>query len=128
SEGAVAAYRNALSLDSQYAVVRYQLALVLIERREFRAAEQELLLALDAVPTYGEATLTLASLRRTQSRANEALPLLIEPLQRDPYHFDALIAIREPPLAVATTQDAATAFARGLRCDPSHVSALHHDG
>ena len=42
---------------------------VLIERREFRAAEQELLEALDAVPTYGEATLTLASLRRTQSRA-----------------------------------------------------------
>jgi len=128
TEGAVAAYRNALSLDSQYAVVRYQLARVLIERREFRAAEQELLDALDAVPTYGEATLTLASLRRTQSRADEALPILIELLQRDPYHFDALIALGETLLDVGKKRDAVTAFVRVLRFDPNHVGALYHEG
>jgi len=119
---------NALSLDSQYAVVRYQLARVLIERREFRAAEQELLDALDAVPTYGEATLTLASLRRTQSRADEALPILIELLQRDPYHFDALIALGETLLDVGKKRDAVTAFVRVLRFDPNHVGALYHEG
>src|SRR5215208_2450232 len=84
TEGAIAAYRNALSLDSQFAIVRYQLARVYMERKEWREAEQQLLAALDAVPTYGEATLTLAALRRDLARPDEALPLLIDLLQGDP--------------------------------------------
>src|SRR5204862_2576711 len=80
------------------------------------------------VPTYGEATLTLASLRRTQSRADEALPILIELLQRDPYHFDALIALGETLLHVGKKRDAVTAFVRVLRFDPNHVGALYHEG
>jgi tetratricopeptide (TPR) repeat protein len=128
NDGAIAAYRNALSLDSQYAVVRYHLAHVLIDRQEFRLAEQELLEALDSVPTYGEATLRLAALRRQQSRPDEALPLLIDLLQRDPYHFDALIALGETLLDLGRKRDAVTAFARVLRFDPKHVGALYHEG
>jgi superkiller protein 3 len=128
TEGAIKAYRNALSLDARYAVVRYELARVLIERREWREAEQELLDALDAVPTYAEATLTLASLRRQRTRPDEALPLLIELLQRDPYHFDALIALGEALLELGRKQDAVTAFVRVLRFDPNHVGALYHEG
>jgi len=128
TEGAIAAYRNALSLDAQYAVVRFQLAAVLMERKAFRDAEQELVAALDAVPTYGEATLTLARLRRELGRANDALPLLVELLQRDPYHFDALIALGETLLDIGRKQDAVTAFARVLRFDPNHVGALYHEG
>jgi cellulose synthase operon protein C len=128
TEGAIAAYRNALSLDAQYAVVRYQLARVLMDRQEWRDAERELLGALDAVPTYGEATLTLAALRRQHARSDEALPLLIDLLQRDPYHFDALIALGETLLELRRKQDAVTAFARVLRFDPKHVGALYHEG
>jgi tetratricopeptide (TPR) repeat protein len=127
-DGAIAAYRNALSLDARFAVVRYQLAQVLIERQLWREAEQELLDALDAVPTYGEATLTLAALRRQHARADEALPLLIDLLQRDPYHFDALIALGETLLDMGRKQDAVMAFARVLRFDPRHVGALYHQG
>lgn len=128
SEGAIAAYRNALSLDSHFAVVRYQLARVLMDRQEWRAAEQELLDALDAVPTYGEATLTLAGLRRQQGRPEEALPLMIDLLQRDPYHFDALISLGETLLDLGRREDAFTAFGRVLRFDPRHVGALFHEG
>jgi cellulose synthase operon protein C len=128
TEGAIAAYRNALSLDSHFAIVRYQLARVYIERKELREAEQQLLAALDAVPTYGEATLTLAGLRRDMGRADEALPLLIDLLQGDPYHFDALISLGETLLALDRRQDALFAFARVLRFDPYHVGALFHEG
>ena len=128
TEGAIAAYRNALSLDSQFAIVRYQLAKVYVERKELREAEQQLIAALDAVPTYGEATLTLATLRRDMGRPDEALPLLIDLLQGDPYHFDALISLGETLLALERKQDALFAFARVLRFDPYHVGALFHEG
>jgi len=128
NEGAIAAYRNALSLDAQYAVVRFQLAQVLIERQVWRDAEQELISALDAVPTYAEATLMLARLRLQLERAGEALPLLIDLLQRDPYHFDAIITLGETLLALGRKKDAVMAFARVLRFDPKHVGALYHEG
>jgi tetratricopeptide (TPR) repeat protein len=128
SEGSIAAYRNALSLDGQYAVVRFELARVLVERKAFREAEQELLDAIEAVPTYAEATLMLAKLRREQGRPGDAIPLLIDLLERDPYHFDALIALGEALLDAGRKQDAVMAFARVLRFDPSHVGALYYEG
>jgi cellulose synthase operon protein C len=128
NEGAITAYRHALELDSDFAVVRFQLAKLLQAKRLNREAEQELVAALDAVPTYAEATLELAALRRRMSRPNEALPLLIELLQRDPYHFDALIGLGETLLALGRKRDAVMAFARVLRFDPTHVGALFHEG
>ncbi|MDB4907507.1 MAG: hypothetical protein JWO05_2291 [Gemmatimonadetes bacterium] len=127
-EGAMGAYRHALQLDGGFAVVRYRLATLHLDKQQPREAEVELLAALDAVPTYAEATLALARLRREHGRAEEALPLLIELLQRDPYHFDALIALGETLLALGRRQDAITAFTRVLRFDPEHVGALFHEG
>lgn len=128
SEGAIVAYRNALTLDPQYAIVRFELARVFVERRMFREAEQELVAALEAVPTYAEATLRLATLRRELGRPAEGLPLLIELLERDAYHLDALIALGETLLDLGRRQDAVTAFARVLRFDPAHVGALYYEG
>jgi cytochrome c-type biogenesis protein CcmH/NrfG len=54
--------------------------------------------------------------------------LLIELLLRDPYHFDALIALGETLLDLDMKEDAVTAFARVLRFDPKHVGALYHEG
>jgi tetratricopeptide (TPR) repeat protein len=128
NEGAISAYRHALQLDSDFAIVRFQLAKLLQLKGQAREAELELIAALDAVPTYAEATLELATLRRKAGRAAEALPLLIELLQRDPYHFDALIALGETLLALHRKRDAITAFARVLRFDPEHIGALFHEG
>ena len=127
-EAAISAYRHALSLDPRYAVVRFQLARVLMERRQWKEAEIELLAALDAVPTYAEATLLLVQLLRNQGRPEDALPLLIELLQRDPYHFDGLISLGETLLISGHKQDAARAFERVLRFDPRHAGALYHEG
>src|SRR5204863_459786 len=75
-DGAIAAYRHALELDQDFAVVRYNLARLLRAKGHLREAEQELEGALDAVPTYAEATLELSSLRRSSGRTDEALDLL----------------------------------------------------
>ncbi len=128
NERAVAAYRHALELDHDFAVVRFQLALLLQAKGQQREAEQELVAALDAVPTYAEAALELATLRRTLNRPAEAMPLLIDMLQHDPYHCDALLALGETLLALGRKSDALHAFARVLRFDPSHVGALFHGG
>ena len=128
NEGAIAAYRHALELDHDFAVVRFQLATMLQAKGQDREAEQELVSALEAVPTYAEATLALALLRRRLGRPNDALDLLIELLHRDPYHFDALIALGETLLGLERKREAVQAFARVLRFDPNHIGALFHEG
>jgi tetratricopeptide (TPR) repeat protein len=125
---AIAAYRHALELDSDFAIVRRQLAQILLERGQRREAEQELIAALDAVPTYTEATLALAAIQRESDRPAEALALLIDLLERDPYNLDALLSLGESLLALGRKQDAVQAFRRILRFDPDHVGALYHEG
>ncbi|HEX8946016.1 MAG TPA: tetratricopeptide repeat protein [Gemmatimonadaceae bacterium] len=127
-DGAIAAYRHALQLDQDFAVVRFQLARLLQSKGQNREAEQELVAALDAVPTYAEATLELAMLRRRLGRPADALTLLVELLHRDPYHFDALLSLGETLLALGRKRDAVHAFTRVLRFDPSHVGALFYEG
>jgi tetratricopeptide (TPR) repeat protein len=128
NEGAISAYRHALELDHDFAIVRFQLARLLQLKGQNREAESELVAALDAVPTYAEAALELATLRRRLGRPADALTLLIDLLQRDPYHFDALIALGETLLALGRKRDAVHAFSRVLRFDPSHVGALFYEG
>jgi tetratricopeptide (TPR) repeat protein len=128
NDGAIAAYRHALELDADFAVVRFQLARLLRGKGHLREAEHELHAALDAVPTYAEATLELAALRRASGHQAESLDLLIALLGRDPYHFDALLALGETLLAMGQRADAATAFGRILRFDASHVGALYYEG
>ena len=127
-ESAVESYRHALTLDPDFAVVRYQLAMIL-EMKGFNAdAERELVGALDSVPTYTEAALSLASLRRRLRRHDESLALLVDLLQRDPYNLDALTSLGETLFDGGRRGDAAVAFARVLRFDPEHVGSLYFEG
>ena len=64
----------------------------------------------------------------TSGRTDQALDLLIALLERDPYHFDALLALAETLLAIGRKRDALTAVRRILRFDPDHVGALYYDG
>ena len=127
-EGAIAAYRHALSLDKDFAAVRFELARLLVRKSAWEEAERELLTALDTVPTYAEATLELASLKRVTGRPRDAVNLLVDLLQRDPYNFEALIALGETLLTMGRGGDARTAFTRVLRFDPTHVGAIFYDG
>jgi superkiller protein 3 len=128
NDGAITAYRHALALDNDFAIVRYELARLLRAKGQIREAEQELIAALDAVPTFAEATLELAQVQRKDSRPNDALVLLIDLLQRDPYNLEALIALGETLVEAGRRADAATAFMRVLRFDPNHAGALYHEG
>ena len=127
-DGAIAAYRHALTLDADFAAVRFDLARLLMQRERWGEAEEELLAALDAVPTYAEATLELATLRRMSGRQEDAVDSLVDLLQRDPYSFDALIALGESLIELGRKQDAATAFRRVLTFDPSHAGGIFYDG
>ncbi|MFI5310476.1 MAG: tetratricopeptide repeat protein [Gemmatimonadales bacterium] len=127
-DGAIAAYRHALELDADFAAVRFDLARLLMQRELWAEAELELLAALDSVPTYTEATLELATLSRLTGRQQEAVSLLVDLLQRDPYSFDGLIALGETLLELGRKADADTAFRRVLAFDPAHVGAMFYEG
>lgn len=127
-EGAIASYRHALELDGDFAAVRFDLARLLVQRQAFDEAESHLLAALDSVPTYTEAILELSALRRLAGRQKDAVALLVDLLQRDPYSFDGLIALGETLLDLGRRADAATAFHRVLVFDPDHVGAIYYDG
>ncbi len=127
-EGAITAYRHALALDADFAAVRFDLSRLLMQRQLWEEAERELLGALDAVPTYAEATLELATLRRLTARPAEALTLLVDLLQRDPYSFDALIALGETLMELGRRTDAGMAFRRVLTFDPDHVGGIFYEG
>jgi cellulose synthase operon protein C len=127
-DGAIAAYRNALDLDGDFAVVHYELACLLAERGEPAKAEESLLAALEAVPTYVEAMLALAMVRRRFGRAVAALSPLVELLRRDPYNIDALLSLSETLLELDRHDDAAVSIDRVLRFDPRQVMALYLKG
>ncbi len=127
-ESASESYRHALTLDPDFAVVRYQLAMILEMKGFNTEAERELAGALDSVPTYTEAALALAGLRRRLNRHADSLGLLVELLQRDPYNLDALVSLGETLFGCGQRADAAVAFGRVLRFDPEHVGALYFEG
>jgi len=127
-EGAIAALRHSLQLDHDVAAVRHRLAQLLVAKGHAREAEQELLAALDAVPTYAEAMLELAALRRRAGRQQEAMELLVDLLQQDPYHFESLLLLGETLLDLGRDDDALVAFTRVLRFEEGNVRALFHRG
>src|SRR6185312_3319814 len=122
-DGAIRAYREALAIDADFAAVRFDLARLLMQREHWREAEQELVAALDAVPTYAVATL-----RRLTGQPRDAVGLLVDLLHRDSYNFDAHIALGETLIELNRAPDAATAFRRVLAFDPDHAGATFYDG
>jgi tetratricopeptide (TPR) repeat protein len=118
----------ATELDADFAAVRFDLARLLMQRELWHEAERELVGALDAVPTYAEATLELATLRRLTGRQQEAVSLLVDLLQRDSYNFDGHIALGETLIELSRPVDAAMAFRRVLAFDPDHAGATFYHG
>jgi tetratricopeptide (TPR) repeat protein len=125
---AIDAYRHAIALDGDFAAARLALANAYIGHGAIDEAERELMAALVALPTYVDAALQLATLRRTHSRPAETVDLLVGVLQRDPWNLDALASLGESLFLCQRRDDARQAFARVLRFDPEHVGALYFDG
>jgi tetratricopeptide (TPR) repeat protein len=126
--GARASYYEALALDGDLAVVRFELAKLLVGDGADPDAEAELLAALDAVPTYVDASLELAQLWRRTGRREAAMRVAIELLERDMTLTPALLALGEILFELGRRKDAALAFARLRRMEPSHPAALYYEG
>jgi tetratricopeptide (TPR) repeat protein len=127
-EEALAAYRGALAVDGDLALVRFAVARLLATRGDGEGAERELAAALESVPTYADAAMELARVRRRFGRAREALTPLVELLRRDPYNLDGLLLLGETLVELGQPRDAAVAFDRILRFDPEHAGALYFQG
>ena len=115
-EGAIAAYRHALELDPDFAVVRYQLARLLRGEGQLREAEQELAARArrGADVRRGDARARVAA-PRAGAHATRRSTCSSTLLERDPYHFDALLALGETLLAIGRKRDAA----HGVRARPA---------
>ncbi|MCC6928536.1 MAG: tetratricopeptide repeat protein [Gemmatimonadaceae bacterium] len=122
---AIESYRHAIALDEDFAACRVQLAELLRAAGLLDDAERELEAALVSVPTYGDAVLALAALRRETARALETIDLLATFLESDPYHLDALASLGESLFLAGRRDDARFAFTRVLRFDGDHVGALY---
>ena len=98
--------------------MRYQLARLLRAQGKLREAER----SSRARSTRCRRTPKRRSSSRRcdarRARTDESLDLLIALLERDPYHFDALLALAETLLAIGRKRDAAHAIRRILRFDP----------
>jgi cellulose synthase operon protein C len=125
---AMQAYYEALSLDPDLAVVRFELARLLAAAGRDREAEAELVAALDAVPTYVDAGLELAAVWRRTGRPDAALHLLVELLERDLTLIPAMLALGELLFETGRRADAARAFGRLRRLEPGHPAALYYEG
>ncbi|HWZ57951.1 MAG TPA: tetratricopeptide repeat protein [Gemmatimonadaceae bacterium] len=125
---AMQAYYEALSLDPDLAVVRYELARLLAAAGRDREAEAELVAALDAVPTYVDAGLELAAVWRRTGRPDAALHILVELLERDLTLIPAMLALGELLFETGRRADAARAFGRLRRLEPGHPAALYYEG
>jgi len=125
---AIESYRHAIALDEDFAACRVQLAERLRVAGLLEDAERELVAALASVPTYADAVLALAALRRETGAALDTIELLADFLGRDPYHLEALASLGESLYLAGRRDDARFAFDRVLRFDAEHVAALFFDG
>jgi tetratricopeptide (TPR) repeat protein len=125
---ALTAFNAALKLDPTLVRVWCDLGALEEERHEWASARAAYERALDLLPTYGTAALSLADLIRRIESPQAAIPVLVELLEADPYELEALTALGRALLEDGRTVQALEAFARVLRFDPDHTAALYHQG
>jgi cellulose synthase operon protein C len=125
---AIESYRHAIALDEDFAACRVQLAERLRVAGLLDDAEHELEAALASVPTYADAVLALAALRRETGQAPRTIELLATFLGHEPYHLEALASLGESLYLAGRCDDARFALDRVLRFDRDHVAALFFDG
>ncbi len=118
AEGAL---RTALAGDPDLAQVRVGLAALLREDGRVQEAEEELVHALDTVPTFHDAARALAELRVDMGRPSDAMQALVRPLRANPRDADLLVALAEALLALGREEQALSAIARAAAVSPDHA-------
>lgn len=125
---AIEAYQGALQLDSSLAQVWCELGALEERRENWTGARASYEQALDLLPTFVEAGLSLADLlRRTDSPA-AALEVLVNLLINDPFDLDALQLLGRTLIDDGRPERALESFGRILKFDPDHTGALYYAG
>ena len=115
--------RRALALNPAAATARVTLGEILEQSGRAEAAAAEYRAALDTIPSFGGAALALAALEDARGDARAALRVLVELLELDPYHLDALNELGQMLARAGRYTDARTAFERVLRFDSGNADA-----
>lgn len=122
-DGAESALRRAISQD-QFAVgARASLGTVLAEEGRTEEAESQFRQALKVLPSFGHAAFGLADLEEARGNVREAMHVVIDLLNMDPYRLDALVRLGDLLLTSGQHDQARFAFERVLRFDPTHEQA-----
>jgi Tfp pilus assembly protein PilF len=121
ARSAEGALRTALAGDPDLAQVRVGLAAILREDGRVAEAEQELVRALESVPTFHDAARALAELRVDLGRPSDAMQALVRPLRSNPRDADLLVALAEALLALGREEQALSAISRGAAVAPDHA-------
>ena len=95
---------------------------------EWLEAERAYDAALEALPTFHEASLALADLLRRCGKVRSAIVRLAEMLEQDLYDMDALLLLGRALLDDKRNEEALAAFRRALKFDPEHTGALFYLG
>jgi tetratricopeptide (TPR) repeat protein len=127
-QGARAAYRSALDLDAGFVQVWLDLGRLHEQDEEWADAQRAYEAALEALPTFHEASLALADLLRRTGNVRAAVVRLAEMLEQDLYDMDALLLLGRALLDDKREAEALEAFRRALKFDPQHAGALFHLG
>jgi cellulose synthase operon protein C len=122
-DGAEAALRRAVSLDSWAVGARTALADVLAENGLDGEAESEYGAALKTLPTYGAAAFGLAALHERNDRQQQAVGCMVDLLTHDPARLDALNRLGDLLTATGREAEARFAYERVLRFDPGDEAA-----
>lgn len=120
--GAEAAYGKALELAQNSAVIRHELAKLLIAKGNSKEAEQHLLQAIKIDPQMLEVHVTLARLLSSTGRRKAALQRYQDALALDPQSGDLAISQAETLIALKRTDEAISLLRKTVDMNPKDTS------
>ena len=115
--------RQAIQLDDFAINARVMLGRILAATNRVEDAAAEFRIALDYLPSHGEAAFALADLERNAGRIKNAIAVIVDLLSVDPYHLEALVKLGKLLVETGRPDQAQLAFRRVLRFDPGHEGA-----
>ena len=111
------AFLEALQAEPDLLAARVELGELALAEGDPAAAAEQGRLALDGLPGYTEAALLWARAQSALGRYPESVQILIDLLEGDPYHLDALLGLGEALLLNEQAEQAAVALKRALKFD-----------
>ena len=125
---AIAGYRRMLAEQPDYPPAHYLLGLLLRDRGEMRAAEDELAAAIAAAPTYIDARCALANLQRADGRIDTAAILCREGLALTPAAARLWRTLGLAELARREGESAREVFEHALALEPDDAQTHYNHG